>query len=524
MWRMNFYNSPYRQDERIWFSLWGVSNKLRRLALVTPHDAQKFVAFLREFRPLQSKLADEIAYAACAGVWLSQPLTFECLIPPNIENKTVQPSDDWLNQLHTLKAQLVAYRHQIQPSLKQQQFQLVRKQLTHFYNQTLVEDRCWREEYLQALNLWQQVAQDEARKLDAEVQQQEPITRNVYLSGEALRPNSNAQVFLGRDDIKNELTRRICSAEQMPLFLIQGQRRVGKTSLLNFLEPLLGSGFRVVYQDLQSARIGSTVPSWLADLQAQIHSKLGLPEVKESVPANWLMAWQWFEANLAQLQLDDYKLILALDEYEALHRLLQTDPDQGGLLLAAMRSFSQRQNQIVFLFVGAALFIELENPHWAHYLVHAQTFRVDYLPYADAHRLITEPVSLIYSPELPEQMVNLTQGHPALLQLLCSEMVNIANRTPRKNMTQADLDTAVQKVIDDSSTVPMVVFWQQFCADSACKATVRDLLHDLPPRDKKQLNRLREHGFIVMNTEGKWQLRVPFFEKWLRRFDRVELD
>ena len=189
-----------------------------------------------------------------------------------------------------------------------------------------------------------------------------------------------------------------------------------------------------------------------------------------------------------------------------------------------MRSFSQHQNHIVFLFVGAALFTELENPHWGQYFVQAQTFRVDYLPRADALRLITEPVSLVYPPELPEQMVDLTQGHPALLQLLCSEMVNIANRTPKKNMTQADLDSVVQQVINDSSTAPMAVFWQQFCADAACKATVREIIHAQPPSDKKQLNRLREHGFILQDASGLWRLRVPLFERWLNAFDRVDLD
>jgi hypothetical protein len=523
LWRLDFYHSPYLNDGRIELPLWGATNKFRRLALNSPCDATKFIAFLREYRPLQSKLADQIAHAALAGTWLNQPLTFACLTPPIIENKTFHPSEDWLNQLAQLKQQLIAYRQQIQPSLKQQQFHLFQQQLTAFYQQTQVESLLLREEYLEALRLWRQVAEEESQKLALEVQQLEPITRNVYLSGEALRPNSNAQVFLGREDVRDELTRRICSAQQMPLFLIQGQRRVGKTSLLNFLEPLLGSGFKVVYQDLQSARIGTTVQSWLSDLQTEIHRKLGLPAPVEISAADWLVAWRKFEIGLQALRLDGYKLILALDEYEALHTFLRADPEQGGRLLAAMRSFSQHQNQIVFLFVGAALFTELEQPHWAQYLVQAQTFRVDYLPHEAALRLITEPVNLIYPPDLPEQMVALTDGHPALLQLMCSEMVNIANRTPRKNMTQADLDAVVQKMVDDSSTAPMAVFWQQFCADAACKATVREIVQQQPISDKKQLNRLREHGFIVQNAAGQWQLRVPLFEQWLKRFDRLEL-
>jgi len=380
------------------------------------------------------------------------------------------------------------------------------------------------------LALWKTVALEEQQRLTELSKQQEPITTNVYVSGEALNPELNTSVFLGRDDLKDELARRIASARQMPMFLFQGQRRVGKTSLLNFLEPLLGSGFKVVFQDLQDSRV-SSVQTWLADLQERVSRKLDLPMMTASPLkdwqscTDWLSAWHSFETWLQSLNLNDhYKLILAFDEYEELHRLLQANPEQGARLLAAMRSFSQQQNHIVFLFVGAALFTELNNPPWGQYFVQAQSFRVDYLPPADAKRLITEPVSLIYPPELPEQMVALTQGHPALLQWLCSEMVNIANRTPEKNMTQADLDQVLAELINNSSIAPMAVFWQQFCADAACKATVREIITAQPPTDKKQLHRLREHGFIVQDANGLWRLRVPLFERWLTAFDRVDWD
>jgi hypothetical protein len=553
---VDFYNSPYHNDAGICLPLWRVGKKFRSLALETPQDAIKFVHFLREYRPLQTKLADSIAHAACAGTWLNQPLAFKVLQPPLIENKKFKPSDLWLKQLAELKAQLLSYRHQTQLSLRQQHFQRFLNQLDAFNAQTQVENKRWRDEYLQALALWKTVAFEEQQRLTEHSKQQEPITTNVYVSGEALHPELNTSVFLGRDDLKDELARRIASARQMPMFLFQGQRRVGKTSLLNFLEPLLGSGFKVVFQDLQDSRVRS-VQTWLADLQERVSRKLDLPTVYATAtvtgtatlsvafdgahsdmvrPASvrpelveghndWLSAWHSFETWLQSLNLNDhYKLILAFDEYEELHRLLQANPEQGARLLAAMRSFSQQQNHIVFLFVGAALFTELDNPPWGQYFVQAQSFRVDYLPPSDAKRLITEPVSLIYPTELPEQMVALTQGHPALLQWLCSEMVNIANRTPKKNMTQADLDQVLAELIDNSSIAPMAVFWQQFCADSACKATVREIINAQPPTDKKQLHRLREHGFIVQDTNGLWRLRVPLFERWLKAFDRVDLD
>ncbi|MDD2816476.1 MAG: hypothetical protein PHP00_12220 [Thiotrichaceae bacterium] len=511
----------------IWLPIWGVEKQFRRLAVNDSETALRFVTFLREYRPLQAKLADKIAHAACAGHWLHAPLSFEVLEPPLIENTEFKPSETWLTQLQALREQLIAYRHQTQLSLCKETFQAFQKQLTAFSAQTLIEHRSWREEYLQALQRWEAIASEEQRHLEEFAKQQEPITTNVYLTGDALHPDANENIFFGREDLKEEFSRKVHAAQQMPLFLIQGQRRVGKTSLLKFLEPMLGSGFKVVYQDLQGAQTGS-VQNWLTDLQQKIHLKLNLTletqETQHSESSNWLSAWENFETALKSLHLNHhYKLILAFDEYEGLHELLQKDPEQGARLLGAMRSFSQHQNKIVFLFVGAALFTELENPNWGNYFVQVQSFRVDYLEPKDCKRLITEPVNLVYPDELIEQMVNLTQGHPALLQLLCSEMVNQANKNLRRNMNQADLDSVIQKVLEDSSVAPMAVFWQQFCENPACKATVREIIHSQSISDKKQLHRLREHGFIVQDSAGIWRLRVPLFERWLTTFERVDL-
>lgn len=348
------------------------------------------------------------------------------------------------------------------------------------------------------------------------MERHEPITPNVYRPGEALRPETDQALFLGRDDLRDRLAREILTAPNLPLFLIQGQRRVGKTSLLNFLPPLLGARFKVVYQDLQDARIVS-VPAWLEDLRGRVARTLDGPEADRRPPSDWLGAWAWFEDALAALVAQpDYKLILALDEYEVLHGYLRQDPATAGRLLAAMRSFSQRQNQVVLLFVGSALLSELDAPNWSEYFVQTQRFPVDYLGKKDAVRLAVEPVRLRYPPEVLERLFDLTQGHPALLQLLCKKLVDIANRDQKADMTMADLDLAIKESIE-RETYPILVFWKQFCATPACRQTVEQILRGEPPTDVASRMRLEEHGFIVKQN-GVWRLRVPLFESWLRQY------
>jgi hypothetical protein len=115
---VSFYDSPYHHDAVIWLPIFRVEKQFRYLALSNSEYAHKFIRFLREYRPLQSKLADSITHAMQAGLWLNNPLVFEILNSPDIENKKLQPSDKWLNQLEALRSQLISYRKQNQLGLK----------------------------------------------------------------------------------------------------------------------------------------------------------------------------------------------------------------------------------------------------------------------------------------------------------------------------------------------------------------------------------------------------------------------
>jgi hypothetical protein len=277
---------------------------------------------------------------------------------------------------------------------------------------------------------------------------------------------------------------------------------------------LLGSGFQVVYQDMQDSAVAS-VTAWMADLRRRVSRQLELEPSDWTPPTDWLGAWTELQAWLAGIAAQqDYKLVLAMDEYETLHYYLQQEPATGRRLLAALRSFSQHQNQVVFLFTGATPFSELRDPDWSEFFVQALRFRVDYLAQADALRLITEPTPLRYPTEVSERLYQLTQGHPALLQRICKQIVDIANRDGRHAMTAADLDEALQRAIDQE-TPAMERFWNEFCRSPACRNCIENILADQAPGDRVALKRLANNGYIIPDGEN-WRLRVPLFEQWLR--------
>ncbi|WP_295388650.1 hypothetical protein [uncultured Thiodictyon sp.] len=519
LFRLDLCHNPYLWDWAVVLPIWRARRRLTDQAAKDPETGAAFIMFLLENRPLQRRLAAELLHPVLAGLWAQRPLDHLALTsPPTVQDQPrFSPSDTWLRSLADLRAQLETALHETQISFRRVAFADFAARLDAFRAQTLLESQDWARHYLAALDRWRSEAVKELTRIEDQARLVEPIAPNVYRPGSPLRPGQDADLFLGREDLRRELSREVLTARELPLLLIQGQRRVGKTSLLNFLPTLLGAGFRVVFQDMQGAAVTS-VPAWLKDLRRRVAETLQLKPEDWDPPDDWVAAWAELEPWLtAAAEGAHCRLILAFDEYETLHRYLAQDPDQGRRLLGAIRSFSQHQTQVCLLFAGATPFSELRHPDWSEFFVQALRLRVDYLGREDSLRLITEPVpSLRYPLEVPERLFDLTRGHPALLQILCKHLVDIANRDGRRAMTMADLDEALVRGVDRESPA-MERFWNEFCVVPGCRACVEDVLAGRPPANRAALTRLAEHGYII-EADGRWRLRVPLFEDWLRRY------
>jgi hypothetical protein len=71
-----------------------------------------------------------------------------------------------------------------------------------------------------------------------------------------------------------------------------------------------------------------------------------------------------------------------------------------------------------------------EFGRWASYLINVQLVHISYLNEAEARQLIERPVedfALRYEPQASQRVLELTRGHPFLVQLLCSEIVALKN-------------------------------------------------------------------------------------------------
>jgi len=516
-------HNPYHRDGFIWLPIRGLNKKLLKQAGQKPGEAFDFVNFLADYRPLQKNLAMKLTHTATAGLWQQHEFSADILKTiPLISDDTpeLQPSQEWLQTLAMVRAELVAAELQSSIGYKLEYYQRYLSYVKEFADIIRrKESSRWNHYYFTAIEKWMSRAHDEYGRLQLTARNMEPVTRNVYRAGEALTPEFDREIFLGRDDLRDELQHKILTSARMPLFLIHGQRRVGKTSLLKFLPGILGPRFKLVYMDVQPI---AGIYQWLDSLKNQFDQTFGINPAPLPAPNenNWAAAWQSLQTHLQNAaQKQECKIILAFDEYEKIHKHLQKQIDAAEELLDAMRSFSQHQDKIVFLFVGAALFSELKDPHWSHYFVQAAPLRVDYLKKEDTLKLIAV-APLEYPAEIPEQIYRLTQGHPALVQRICHEMVNIANTQHRKQMSASDLDQVLTSHIYRQQNGVAEVFWGQFCGEESMKITVRQIVDGEQPTDKKSLFKLLEHGFVLPEKDY-YKMRAPIFTEWVKRFGDV---
>lgn len=103
-----------------------------------------------------------------------------------------------------------------------------------------------------------------------------------------------------------------------------------------------------------------------------------------------------------------------------------------------------------------------EFRRWSSYLINAQVLKLDYLEEDEARELIEMPIgdfSLHYEPDAVQRVLDLTRGHPYLVQLLCMELVatkNKADSAQRLLATVADVEAVVPDTLERG---------QQFFAD-----------------------------------------------------------
>ncbi|MCP4696607.1 MAG: hypothetical protein GY862_07135 [Gammaproteobacteria bacterium] len=399
---------------------------------------------------------------------------------------------------------------------------------------------------------------------------------NHYVLGNPLITPEQQEIFVGRQDIAAEIQRYFSTG--VPVFLY-GQRRVGKTSLLYRL------GYFLNEQQAQPRRL--SLFYWLnrlfrrtrhsesdqhlvfvidlqgltaeADSGAEFVRQLSrsmkksakktmgadLPELtsQELQNAPFTKFDEWLDE--VEAAIPKTMLVLAFDEFEALAQAFAGKRLNKNIVLGRLRNIIQHRPRFKVVIAGSHLLEEY--PDWTSYLNNTVAIRVSYLAENEARKLIERPYrsfALQYEPGAVQHMLALTGCHPAFLQALCSEIINLINEeneeneqkrdTPRYTVRIADVETALPRVLErtrfifshllavsgDKKTLLHFIA-AQGKNKAVNKETLRKTFPSLPALDKS-LDELVEQGVLEQSPPG-YLFCLEFVRRYYADTDSDEL-
>ncbi|NTU83762.1 MAG: ATP-binding protein [Chloroflexales bacterium] len=380
---------------------------------------------------------------------------------------------------------------------------------------------------------WREIVVAHARDLAAEAEQRQEID-SPYVIGVPL--SAEQEIFVGRTDISARIEQLLLDRRRPPL-LLYGQRRMGKTSLLNNLGRLLPSTVVPLFVDLQGPATQASNEAGLLYYLAKSMGDsamrqrgLALPELsRATVERDPFIVFDEWLVNVERLVGNGTGLLI-LDEFEVLDRAIQRGRFDEEGILGMLRHIIQHRPRLKVLLSGSHGLSEFRR--WSSYLINAQVVRIGYLSPDEARKLIEQPVKdfeLRYTPEASRRVLALTRGHPFLVQLLCNEIVAHKNDQPpgqRRMAEVADVEAAVGPALDSGDMFFADIAHNQLDADG--QALLRQIAAAgegavVAPAPSPQVADLDHALSQLLRRElvdvcgGGYQVQVELIRRWFTR-------
>jgi uncharacterized protein len=409
-----------------------------------------------------------------------------------------------------------------------------RKELERTLDDLTATRRLPRDErrFLPVVKGWLDRVEDEETAL-AELERERSQVPLVFVAGVPLTP-ADESLFKGRRDLVRLLDQDLAAERPVPLVLL-GQRRMGKSTLLNFLPRLLGTGTRVVrldFQGLSGHPLRGTPHGWVAaEVAAALVGEGIKAAASPSEEAPWSATLDWLASLEEPLATVGRRLLIALDEIEGLERGIREDWSDPAFL-DFLRAAGDRLHRSRFLLVTAHPFYRL-GPHWSDRLISAQTRRIEPLGQEDARKLLTKPVDgfpAIYPKGGVEHLLTMTGCHPYLLQLTAYHLTRRLNDAGRLKATNDDLTAALDQALEENNLFQYL--WDDLTSTQqrlvAALARGKKLPEAAAGEAAEILSQARRdlarEQLICQIGEGKkgWRVTVPLFARWIHEIGATE--
>lgn len=384
-------------------------------------------------------------------------------------------------------------------------------------------------EFRKAATHWVAIAEQQYHQV-RDIFNREPAPQ-VFRAGDPV--DCSQEAFILREAVLGELDRQLTLATGCPGLILYARRRMGKSTLLSNLKGFLPVSTRIAVVSMQNPDAFASQSDLLRTLLQTV--AVAVPEAGLSVVK--APSLQDFFKRLAecntQLEKDNCRLLLAIDEYENLDCKLGEGVFSEDLL-ANLRESIQYHRRIVWVFAGSHAIDELSHAPWPSYLISARTVEIPPFSPDETRRLLTEPLrySRLWKDDDPkrphfdpgfwgeggiERIHAEAAGWPHLVQLLAETAVDLCNDRERATVDVDLLEQAISKALTAGDTVLRHLLRGE--ASEAEWAYINGFRrHDTqaPPENVEVYRGLRRRLLVEEAEGGAWRLRVPLLQRWLR--------
>jgi hypothetical protein len=388
---------------------------------------------------------------------------------------------------------------------------------------------------------WRRIVNASLHELERDIELNQEID-NPYIFGIPL--TDEQEIFVGRLDVSARIEQLLSDYRRPPL-LLYGQRRMGKTSLLYNLGRLLPNDLLPLFVDGQRISGARDYPDFLYNIAREMIESaaeqrgINLPPLsRTALEQNPFSCFnEWLDQIETLLAAEESTALLALDEFEALEEILARGRFNTVDVMNLLRHLIQHRSRFKVLLASSHPLERFQR--WSGYLINVQVVKIDYLEESEARQLIEQPVSgftLRYQSEAVDRILELTRRHPALIQLLCYEVVELKNQqdVPLRSLaTVADVEDAVPQAlkngsfffgnIENNQLAPAESKLVRFLANHTETTPVRyELLHQHFPDDLDAILQKLLQYELIEEVEDGYRLQIELIRRWFAWYKAVK--
>lgn len=362
---------------------------------------------------------------------------------------------------------------------------------------------------------------------------------------------NNRAMFFGREELVNKMIREITQGENGQCFVLYGQKRSGKSSVLaqvhsRLMKPYLPVSVTVGTLDTCNAETSFT-QTCIDELEDSLMKTLGI------LPDNWPT-----REEIATYPIDSFKrsikfsqsaleshgwgnprIILLVDEFTYLFEYIR----EKMISPHFMRNWKALLERKMFnaVVVGQDSMPKFKQAFPNEFGV-THDERLTYLSEDDATQLAVEPILLEgksrYRGRSLSRLLELSAGSPFYLQILCDHLVTHLNRKRAPFITEADIENVLRGLTSESGYLsedkfdPLITAAGESVAEASREqyietlsaiahfsspragAWMRDLEH--LPDLQRLIEDMKDREVISIDAAGRISIRVGLFATWLK--------